>query len=185
MKHHPSLLSHPHECMLVCKLPLFFVLTVEISGLAFIKLLQEPIVQLLGWELKKEIGALPKKKYKGISIKLFKLCDTWWTPALDVRETVFNLWSGCAMSPGCRFICAEKGTGGWRAPWPLERAVTSPAITWLRPTPSRQKSKPFFFFPPMLLCLLYLSPEHEAINTQMLDDCFLISKNLKTALEGF
>lgn len=36
----------------------------------------------------------------------------------------------------------------------------------------------------MLLCLLYLSPEHETINTQMLDDCFLISKNLKTALEG-
>lgn len=56
---------------------------------------------------------------------------------LDVRWALVKL---CY-----RFICAEKGTGGWRAPWPPERVVISPAITWLHPTPSRQKSKPFYF----------------------------------------
>lgn len=34
----------------------------------------------------------------------------------------------------------EKGTGGWLAPWRPERAVTSPAITWHRQTPSKRKS---------------------------------------------
>lgn len=74
-------------------------------------------------------------------------------------ERLFYLCFGCVMSPAeavCyRFICAEKGTGGWRAPWPLERAVISPAIMWLHPTPSRQKSKKSFFF--FLLCLMYQS----------------------------
>lgn len=97
-----------------------------------------------------------------IGIPLFLLWDTWWTPALEVRETVcficaLDVWRGPGDAVCYRFICAEKGTGGLRAPWPLERAVTSPAIMWLHPTPSRQKSKPpFFFFLPLshVFCLL-------------------------------
>lgn len=57
--------------MLVCKLPHFFVLTVELYGLAFIKLLQELIVQLLWWELKTEIGALTKKNTRGLASNFF------------------------------------------------------------------------------------------------------------------
>lgn len=55
------------------------------------------------------------------------------------------------------FICAEKGIGGWRAPWPPERLVISPAILWLQLTPSRQKSKPFiyFFFPSHFICFIF------------------------------
>lgn len=67
--------------------------------------------------------------------------------------------AGCVTLKLCdSLVCAERGTGGWRAPWPAERAATSPAIMWLRPTPSRQKSKlPPLFFPLFLSSQTYLS----------------------------
>lgn len=91
-------------------------------------------------------------------------------------QRLLYLCFGRVMSPGdaaCyRFICAEKGTGGWRAPWPLERAVISPAIMWLRPTPSRQKSKASF----SLLCLVVsLLVEHMRERTH---NCWILQNFL-------
>lgn len=85
-----------------------------------------------------------------IVMHLFLAQPTWWTPALEVKRIVWieHCWM-CDAEAACDFfcVCAERETGGWRAPWPAVRAATSPAIMWLRPTPSRQKSK----VPPLFL----------------------------------
>lgn len=79
------------------------------------------------------------------------------------RHTDCLIWFGCVMSL-CKAVChhfiiAERGIGGWRAPWPPERAVTSPVIMWLHLTPSRQKSKPLHFFLTLsFICLFFFSP---------------------------
>lgn len=81
-----------------------------------------------------------------------------------------HLWN-CSV-----LVSTEKGTGGWLDLWLREKAVTSRAIMWLPPTPSRQKSKSL---PPFSLFYLLILPTFSSLS------CISFNQELKIKLMEF